>query len=299
MLRVRNLKHVPDPLPCERNQVAAAVSTPGPMDGNYLYRGDCLAILPTLPEASVQLVLTSPPYNTGWDYADGGAGDRRPLPQYLELLATALAGCYRVLRPGGVLALNLPPSINVRDQYRAYPLAAWATMHLLEQGWLLREPITWVKTARSNPEEPYTFQRVLGAPANFRLRPCKEEILLASKATYRVSNKRVWPADERYIEICKDVWPLPAGRAKRGEPLAFPRDLVARLVKLFSEPQDLVLDPFAGTGSVGRVAHQLGRRAWVIEREPRYWPRLEALVSELRLPNERATVGPSGLEVSA
>jgi DNA modification methylase len=198
-----------------------------------------------------------------------------------------------------VLALNLPPSINVSGQFRAFPLAAWATLHLQEHGWQLREPITWVKTARSNPEEPYTFQRVLGAPANFRMRPCKEEILLASKESYRVPGKRDWPADERYIEICKDVWPLPAGRAQRGEPLAFPYDLVARLVKLFSEPGDVVLDPFAGKGTVCRVARQLGRQAWLIEREPSYWPRLEAVLREPTPHIEQIAVPPTQPDVSA
>ena len=79
-----------------------------------LSRGDCLEILPTLPEASVQLALTSPPYNTGQSYGDDGSGDRLPLPEYEALLIGALAGCYRALRHGGVLVLNLPPSICVK-----------------------------------------------------------------------------------------------------------------------------------------------------------------------------------------
>jgi DNA modification methylase len=76
-----------------------------------------------------------------------------------------------------------------------------------------------------------------------------------------VPGKRDWPADERYVEIVKDVWPLPAGRSTAGEPTAFPDALVARLVKLYSEPGDVVCDPFAGTGTVGRVARLLGRQA--------------------------------------
>ncbi len=84
--------------------------------------------------------------------------------------------------------------------------------------------------------------------------------------------------EDGYMELLKDVWPLPHGRAKRGDPPAFPDELVRRLVLLFSAPGDIVLDPFAGTGTVGRVARLQGRRAWLIEREPSYWPRILAAI---------------------
>ena len=73
------------------------------------------------------------------------------------------------------------------------------------------------------------------------------------------------------------------GRAKRGEPLAFPDDLAARLLRLYSNPGAVVLDPFAGSGTTGRVALLHGRVAWLIEREPSYWPRLEAVIGQAAL----------------
>ncbi len=248
-----------------------------------LWRGDCLAILPTLPAASVQLVVTSPPYNVGWDYGDGGAGDRRPLPDYLAFLAATLAACARVLRAGGVLALNLPPTIRT-PEHRSWPLGAWAQMHLLQQGWRLREPIAWVK-ARTEAAA-YSTSTAIGGPRNPYLRPCYELVILASQGDYPMPDKdtRRWPGTGadwgRYLEWCKDVWHLPPGRAAAGEPLAFPDALVGRLVELYSAPDDVVLDPFAGTGTVGRMARLLGREAWLIEREPRYWPRLDAVLGQ-------------------
>jgi DNA modification methylase len=81
-----------------------------------LWHGDSREVLPTLPAESVGLIVTSPPYNVGWDYGDGGAGDSLPLPDYLDgLLTPVLAECCRVLQDGGVLALNLPTSIRVYD----------------------------------------------------------------------------------------------------------------------------------------------------------------------------------------
>src|SRR5262249_27466044 len=136
---------------------ALASGEPAPMvpGGDAVFRGDCRRVLSTLPEASVQLVVTSPPYNVGWDYGDGGAGDRRPLPDYQAPLVETLAGCRRVLRPGGVLALNVPPTIRLKDAqgatlHRAWPLAAWLQMHLEKAGWLLREPIAWVKSKQAD-----------------------------------------------------------------------------------------------------------------------------------------------------
>jgi len=74
-----------------------------PSPCSRFYSGDCLEILPTLPAESVQHIVTSALYKIGWAYGDDGASDRRPLADYLDFLTRALVGCYRVLRPGGVL----------------------------------------------------------------------------------------------------------------------------------------------------------------------------------------------------
>ncbi len=251
------------------------MTVPSASSSSAFYGGDCLEVLPTLPADAVQLIVTSPPYNVGWDYGDAGAGDRRPLAAYREFLAEALAGCCRVLRPGGVLALNLPPTIRSPD-HRAYPLSAWVQMRLLDQGWLLREPLVWAKMREGTPIAATT---AVGRWTNPYLRPTHELVMLASKEDYRLSGQTAWPeADGHYMEWLKDVWPLPPGRGKRGEALAFPDELVRRLVELFSAPGDVVLDPFAGTGTTGRVALALGRQAWLIEKAPAYWTILERIV---------------------
>jgi DNA modification methylase len=285
-----------------------------------VYRGDCLEVLPTLPAERVQLVLTSPPYNIGWDYA-GRDNDRQPLSDYLALLEGFVAGAERILASGGVLAVNLPQTIRVYDSpnghrrrpkppipgktyrnkppkdalvHRSYPVAAWLMMHLTQTGWLLREPIVWVKSmVKQVADEFYNAGQVyvratstaIGAHSNPCLRPCHEMVLVASKDTYRIPNRdHRWPGESSafggHLELCKDVWPLGPGQAKAGEPLAFPDELVSRLVLLYSNPGDVVLDPFAGNGTTGRVARLHGREAWLIEREPAYWPRLETVLGQ-------------------
>lgn len=235
-----------------------------------IYPGDARAVLPTLPAESVQLVVTSPPYNVGWDYADGGQSDRLPLAEYKTLLADVMSECHRVLRPGGVLVVNLPPTIRIQGQYRAYSVAAWLQIHLLDGPWLMREPVAWVK---GKPGEARAKTTAWGAPTISYLRPCYEVLVIGSKASYRIDGQ-TFNRDDLPLDVLKDVWHIPPARTRRGQPAPFPDELVRRLVLLYSRPGDVVLDPFAGLGTVGRVARSLGRDAWLIEREPAYLPRL-------------------------
>jgi len=253
------------------------------MSESRLYRGDNLAALSDIEAGGVQLVVTSPPYNVGYDYRDGGAGDSLPLPEYLHMLGRTLAHLQIVLKTGGVLALNVPQTIRTAH-HRAYPLASViAAQLLLPMGWLLREPIVWVKA--TDGVTPTASTTAFGAPTNPYARPVHEMVLLASKETYSVAGmSNEWGVAD-YLEATKDVWVLPPGRRSgAGQPLAFPEALVARLIGLFSSPGDVVLDPWAGTGTTGKVARAYGREAWLIEREPGYWPMLEAVVLQAALP---------------
>src|SRR5207244_10351631 len=201
--------------------------------------------------------------------------DSLPIEEHLEQLREVLTALLRVLRPGGVLALNLPETIRTPAE-RAFPLAAWAALQLRELGYLLREPIVWQHQDAQG--RPLAFGTAIGAPTNPYMRRTREHVLLASEGDYRIPGKGTdWPPES--IEWLKDSWCIGPGRAQPGGPLAFPDEIVRRLVELFSEPGDVILDPYAGTGTVGRVARGLGRAVWLIEREPSYWPDLEALAA--------------------
>jgi DNA modification methylase len=97
---------------------------------SLLLRGEARQLLPTLPECSVALCLTSPNYNVRRVLGSRGlADDALPLEVYLNGLSEVVGECHRVLVHGAVMVLNLPPSIRTPDQ-RAFPLAAWAQHEL-------------------------------------------------------------------------------------------------------------------------------------------------------------------------
>lgn len=251
-----------------------------------IVRGDAQHL--PIRDGCSQLVLTSPPYNVGWDYGPDGVQDRMPHEEYLAFLERVLAECHRILRPGGVLALNLPQTIRLPDvKARAWPISAWAHLHLLATNWLLREPVVWVKS--KSEVAAHANGTAIGGPRNPYLRPTHEMLLLASKDGYQMQGKasRRWPGDSdafgSYLEACKDVWPMLPGRALPGQPLRFPAELVTRTVRLFSEPGDLVVDPFSGTGTTVYWARALGRRAIGVDLSEAHCARASAYCSQVVL----------------
>jgi len=118
-----------------------------------IYCGDCREVLPEL--SGIQLIATSPPYNVGLDY--DVYCDMVPWPEWYEMIAAFLAASYSSLRPGGILALNVPFVANQgvlvkrsrrerRTISRGEPIFARVTMQIKEQGFLLREPLVWAKS---------------------------------------------------------------------------------------------------------------------------------------------------------
>jgi modification methylase len=246
-----------------------------------LFRGDHLRVLPALPHGCVNLICTSPNYNLGKVYGGDVDGDRLPLWAYKQNLIDQLLGCQHVLRVGGVLAMVLPPAIHVEstDGQRLFFTADFVRATLHQQGWLIRESIIVGKSASDDRPMPFARGGIKGNFDDTRMRFSHEVIVLASKGAYRIGARETWVDKPELREWLKDVWWMrPVRAAGPYDPQPFSTEMVRRLVWIFTSAGDLVLDPNAGTGVTGRVAWELGRRAWLVEREPSYWDRLEDLV---------------------
>jgi DNA modification methylase len=220
------------------------------------------------PDASVALVVTSPPYFAGKAYEEALGEGHIPADYvaYLEMLHDVFAECARVLEPGGRIAVNVA---NLgRKPYRS--LSADVT-HLLQDrlGLLLRGEIIWQKARGAGGNCAWgSFQ----SAKNPVLRDVTERIVVASKGrfdrarTTAVRERTGPPArstigKDSFLDLTLDLWEFaPESASRVGHPAPFPVELPRRLIELYTFEGDLVLDPFMGSGSTGIAAVETGRR---------------------------------------
>lgn len=230
-----------------------------------------------LPDACVALVVTSPPYFVGKAYeADVGQGVvPAGYAEYLAMLADVFAECARVLEPGGRIAVDVA---NLgRKPYRS--LSGDVSSILEDLGLLPRGEIVWIKGKGANGSCAWGSY---ASPANPVLRDVTERIVVASKGRFdrAIPRKKraemdlphvstIYPEDFRAWTL--DTWYFPPESAKRvGHPAPFPPELPRRLIELYTYRGDVVLDPFAGAGTVALAAKQAGRRYVCVDADETY-----------------------------
>lgn len=198
-----------------------------------------------LPNNSVHLMITSPPYNVTKEY-----DDNLSLVEYLLLLKNVWEETYRVLVPGGRACINIA---NLgRKPY--IPLHSYIIKDMLEIGFLMRGEIIWNKASSASPSTAWGSWL---SAANPVLRDIHEYILVFSKETFShiSKGKESSISKEEFLEWTKSVWTFPAVSAKKiGHPAPFPEELPNRLIKLYSFKKDVVLDPFLGSGTTSLSA---------------------------------------------
>lgn len=227
-----------------------------------------------LPNNSVALVVTSPPYFAGKDYEVDGRGPAS-FGAYLDMLAAFATETYRVLEPGGRLAVNVAGL--GRKPY--VPLAAllWQVLHAA--GLHARGEVVWRKAAGASGSCAWGSWR---SAANPVLRDVSERVLVACKPPFArtpsVAARRAAGLPHRstisrddFMAATLDVWDIPAERAHRvGHPAPFPVELPRRLIELYTFADDLVVDPFMGSGTTGVAALGCGRRFAGWDLDPTY-----------------------------
>ena len=268
-----------------------------------------------LDDDSVQLVVTSPPYNARVVY--DVYEDWLPWDEYWNgLIVPALREAYRVLIPGGRLCLNIANVVrqDVQGQARAdiyerwkengtrkwkppgaggQAWAAFVDTYLLpaleDIGFMLRERITWVKG--ENPDHVTTQSTAWGtwcSAENPVLRAVAEPVYVASKSSWAREPGDSDLEPDEFKAWTRNAWFIPAESDAWGNPAAFPVELPHRLIKLYSYPGDLVVDPFMGSGTTLVAAARLGRWAYGCDVSERYVVVARARVgSELTLEMER------------
>ena len=215
-----------------------------------------------LPDNCLHLMVTSPPYNVTKDYDEDLS-----LEEYLQLLKNVFSETYRTLVHGGRACVNVA---NLgRKPY--IPLSAYISQMMIEIGFLMRGEIIWHKGAGAGVSMAWGSWQ---SAANPVLRDTHEYILVFSKGTFsrkKSEGKENTITREQFLEWTKSVWTMnPESARKVGHPAPFPVELPYRLIQLYAFKDEVVLDPFMGSGSTAIAALQSGRKYIGYEIDPEY-----------------------------
>lgn len=215
-----------------------------------------------IPDNSLHLMITSPPYNVSKDYDSDLS-----LQEYLHLLQTVFSETYRVLVHGGRACINVA---NLgRKPY--IPLSDYTSHIMLEIGFHMRGEIIWNKGAGAGVSMAWGSWK---SAANPVLRDVHEYILVFSKGSYsrrKPEEKENTISKEQFMEWTKSVWTMnPESAKKVGHPAPFPVELPFRLIQLYTFTGDIVLDPFMGSGSTAIAALKAKRKYVGYDIDPEY-----------------------------
>lgn len=231
---------------------------------NQIICGDSEIILKELPENCVDLIFTSPPYNFGLDYdttADGISWEK-----YFAKLFAIFTECIRVLKFGGRIVVNVQPLFS--DYIPSHHLIS---NFFMEQNLIWKGEILWEK---HNYNCKYTAWGSWKSPSNPYLKYTWEFLEVFAKGTLKKEGK-LENIDIKAEEFKKWVvarWSISPERKMEQycHPAMFPEELAYRVIKLFSYKNDVVMDPFNGTGTTTAVAWKTGRRYLGIDISPDY-----------------------------
>jgi DNA modification methylase len=245
---------------------------------------------------SVQLIVTSPPYNVGKEYV--AYDDNKELDKYLDFLDRVWRECKRALCKGGRIA------VNVADTWRQpyIPLHCYISIRMLKLGFKMRGIIYWNKGASAGVSTAWGSWR---SPSNPTIRDIGEYILVFSNDSFKLESKNKIPTitSSEFTEYTKSVWAFSTTKgAKDGHPAPFPEELPRRLIKFYTYLGDKVLDPFMGSGTTCKVAKAWGRRSIGYEIDRSYKAEIQKkvrLVSELAIPLEDFMISDKGATFDA
>jgi len=232
-----------------------------------------------IPDQSIHLMVTSPPYNVGKSYDEDLS-----LGEYQRFLKKVWKEVFRVLVPGGRACINIA---NLgRKPY--IPLHALIIEDMLELGFLMRGEIIWYKAASASASTAWGSWCSASNPS---LRDVHEYILIFSKYTFQRKNifkRENTITKEDFLTWTKSIWAFPAVSARQiGHPAPYPIDLPYRLIQLYTYKDEIVLDPFMGSGQTALAALKSSRQYVGYEVNEEYVQMALRRIAEFQRENER------------
>ncbi len=211
----------------------------------------------------IDLIVTSPPYNVGIEYTTHS--DTMSYNEYLDFSYQWLANCYHWSKKSARLCLNVPLDKNKGG---LQPVGADLTKVAQKAGWKYQSTIVWNE---GNISRRTAWGSWMSASAPYVIAPV-ELIIVFYKEQWKKAYKGTSDiTKEEFMEWTNGLWTFNGESKKRiGHPAPFPVELPRRCIKLFSYKEDLVFDPFLGSGTTMIAAKETGRKAVGVEIDANY-----------------------------
>ncbi len=242
---------------------------------NKVVKGDVLKILQYVENESVHLTFTSPPYYNARDYSI-----YKSYEQYLNFLSNVFREVLRITKDGRFFVLNTSPIIIPRvsraHSSRRYPIPYDIHPRLIDMGWEFIDDIIWVKPESSVKNRNASFLKHR-KPLAYKPNCVTEMIMVYRKKTHRLIDWNIKQYSWNKIKFSKvqdgyettNLWQIDPCFDKTHSAV-FPKELCERVIKYYSFVDDLIFDPFAGSGTLGKAASRLKRYFFMTEKEEKY-----------------------------
>jgi len=268
-----------------------------------IINGDCIEVMKTFPEGSIDLLVTSPPYNVNISY--DVHKDDLPMEEYYEWSKDWLREAFRVLKDDGRIAVNVPNELNVQERGGRILFVAEFWMMMKEVGFKFSGLVDLTEDSPHRVRQT-AWGSWMSASAPYVYNP-KECIILAYKKTSKklskgvsqwlgtptevttedgkVKNKMVYQDEDKkeFMNLVFGRWEYFADTRSLTK-ATFSMDIPSKAIKILSYKNDIVLDPFMGSGTSAFAAELLDRRWIGIELSPDYTEiarkRVQSLIDE-------------------
>ena len=247
---------------------------------NVVVHGDVLDVLKYVPDESVHLTFTSPPYYNARDYSI-----YQSYEEYLNFLDEVFKQVYRITKEGRFFILNtspiIIPRISRQHSSKRYPIPYDIHPFLVKMGWEFIDDIVWVKPEASVKNRNAGFLQHR-KPLAYKPNAVTEMLMVYRKKTDKLIDWNINQYSWEKVKKSKvnedyettNVWHIDPTFDKIHSAV-FPIELCNRIIKFYSYIGDLIFDPFAGSGTVGKAAMNLKRNFFLTEKEQKYIQRIK------------------------
>ena len=261
---------------------------------NVVVNADVLDALKYVPDESVHLTFTSPPYYNARDYSIYPS-----YQAYLEFLEKVFIETHRITKEGRFLIVNTSPIIIPRvsrsHSSKRYPIPFDLHPYLVKNGWEFIDDIVWLKPEASVKNRNGGFMQHR-KPLGYKPNAVTEYLMVYRKSTEKLLDWNIRSYDKAVVDESKvsdgyettNVWKIDPCFDKVHSAI-FPVELCKRVIQYYSYKGDLVFDPFAGSGTMGRTAKALDRMFFLTEQEPKYFEYMQSKQKTQNIFSERET----------